>query len=184
VAGPARVAYPSTLMRAMAVGLVIAMGLAWAVPAPAHANELVPYPAIGYRNGKKLKLALVQVGWAEVELKTAKAFLAMRDAALVDGVELVIRSGWRSHERQGWLYQAWKQGFGNKAAPPGYSNHQAGRALDIYLDEPTFAWLEQHGRRFGFRRTVRGEPWHWEFFGVPKKARRAKARRPAARQSG
>jgi len=110
----------------------------------------------------------VQIGWSEVELKTARAFLAMRDAAAVDGVDLTIRSGWRTYEQQAWLYEAWRMGIGNKAAKPGYSNHQAGRALDIYLDAPSFAWLEQHGRCFGFRRTVRKEPWHWEFRSMPK----------------
>ncbi|KAB2903533.1 MAG: hypothetical protein F9K40_07170 [Kofleriaceae bacterium] len=136
--------------------------VACAVPADARAEVLEPYPAEGYRRGKKLKLQLVQIGWAEVELETARAFLAMREAAAADGIDLAIRSGWRSHERQAWLYQAWRMGLGNKAARPGYSNHQAGRALDIYLDAPTYAWLEKNARRFGFRRTVRKEPWHWE----------------------
>lgn len=148
-------------MRAF-LGVLLAAAVACAVPADARAEVLEPYPAEGYRKGKKLKLQLVQIGWAEVELETARAFLAMREAAAADGIDLAIRSGWRSHERQAWLYQAWRMGLGNKAARPGYSNHQAGRALDIYLDAPTYAWLEKNARRFGFRRTVRKEPWHWE----------------------
>ena len=46
-----------------------------------------------------------------------------------------------------------------------------GRALDIYLDDAVFRWLERHARRFGFRRTVRGEPWHWEYVKRPRRRR-------------
>lgn len=160
------------------MGLLLAALL---VPAPAFAevDGLVPYAAIGYRKGRKLKIQLVQIGWAEVELKTAYAFLEMQEAAAKDGVDLWIRSGFRSHEHQQWLYDAWREGWGNKAARPGHSNHQSGRALDLYISDPeTFAWLEKHAKRFGFKRTVRGEPWHWEFTKKPK-ARKSKKRRRA-----
>jgi len=173
-------------MRRVAVLLMVGVALsgALATGAPARAERLVedaasstdlePRPAIGYRRGRKLTIKVVQIGWAEVEVKTAKAFLAMQVAAERDGVALYIRSGFRSHENQQWLYQAWREGWGNKAARPGYSNHQSGRALDLYLDASTFDWLERNARRFGFKRTVTGEPWHWEFTKVPakKKARR------------
>ena len=50
------------------------------------------------------------------------------------------------------------------AAKPGHSNHQAGTALDLLLDAPeTFDWLQANAKRFGFVRTVRKEPWHWEY---------------------
>ena len=171
-------------MRALLVWLVVAAAVACTAP-PAGAEELLqPTAATGYRNGRKHTVQLVQVGWADVEVKTAKAFLLMRDAAAADGIDLVIRSGFRSHERQRWLYEAWKAGHGAKAAKPGYSVHEAGRALDLYLDGDTYAWLEKHARRFGFHRTVRGEPWHWEFKGLPRRAKRrastAAARRAAA----
>jgi hypothetical protein len=91
---------------------------------------------------------------------------------------LYIRSGFRSHEIQQWLYQAYKEGYGNKAARPGFSNHQSGSALDIYLPDPaTYDWLNKHARKFGFKRTVKGEPWHWEYTKPPKKkSRRGKHR--------
>jgi D-alanyl-D-alanine carboxypeptidase len=163
-------------MRARLLGVFLAVVLACTAQPEARAESMEPYAATGYRKGKKVKLQLVQIDWAEVELETARAFLAMREAAAADGIELMIRSGWRSNERQLWLYQAWRMGVGNKAARPGYSNHQAGRALDIYLDEPTFAWLERNARRFGFRRTVRGEPWHWERVRPYRPAKRARRR--------
>ena len=126
--------------------------------------DMTPRATIGYRKGRRMTLHVVTIGWAEVEVATAKAFLAMRAAAARDGVELWIRNGFRAQEHQEWLYQAYRAGWGNQAARPGYSNHQSGRALDLSVRDPaTMSWLDTHGRRFGFKRTVRSEPWHWEF---------------------
>jgi LAS superfamily LD-carboxypeptidase LdcB len=170
-----------------AVAVVLAAGLALcAGPAVASSSfetsfasssssedDLTPRSTLGYHKGRRVKLSVVTIGWAEVEVRTAKAFLAMRAAAAKDGVELWIRNGFRSQEQQEWLYQAWRSGWGNRAARPGHSNHQNGRALDIHLDSPaTFVWLETNARRYGFRRTVKGEPWHWEYRKPPARAKK------------
>jgi D-alanyl-D-alanine carboxypeptidase len=169
-------------MRNVALVSGIALLLA-AVPAAAETDQearevddrgdsLVPRTAVGYRKGRPRKISVVTLGWSDVEVRTAKAFLAMRQAAQEAGIELWIRSGFRSHEQQLMFYQAWREGWGNRAARPGHSNHQSGRALDIYIGDPgIFQWLERNARRFGFKRTVRGEPWHWEYTARP-------ARRP------
>lgn len=44
------------------------------------------------------------------------------------------------------------------------------------LGPGTFAWLEANARRFGFKRTVTGEPWHWEYVKPPRKQRRHRQR--------
>ena len=129
----------------------------------------------GYKNGKPMRIRVVQIGWADVEIATARAFRKMAAAAAKDGVSLFIRSGFRSHERQHWLYRAWREGWGNKAARPGFSNHQSGRARDIDMDGGVAGWLARHAKRFGFRQTVRGEPWHWEF--RPRVTARSSSRR-------
>ena len=68
----------------------------------------------------------------------------------------------------------WRAKEGNLAAKPGFSNHQSGSALDIALVyDGAYAWLKKHAQRFGFRRTVPGEPWHWEFGGRTALARSA-----------
>lgn len=132
----------------------------------------------GYRKGKPVRIRVTTIGWAEVEVETAKAFRRMEHAADKDGVALAIRSGFRSNERQHMLYRAWKAGWGNKAARPGYSNHESGRALDLYVNSDVLSWLSRNAKRFGFKRTVRGEPWHWEFTPLPKRATaRASSRR-------
>lgn len=121
--------------------------------------------ATGYRKGRATKLRLIQIDWHEVEIRTARAFERMKAAAAKAGVALQIRSGFRSNERQALLYRRWLAGTGNRAARPGYSNHQSGRALDLVIVEAkTFYWLDKHARTYGFRRTVRDEPWHWEYF--------------------
>jgi hypothetical protein len=126
--------------------------------------------ATGYRGGTKIKLKVIDVGGAEVEVKTAKAFRAMAKAARKAGVTLAIRSGYRSHDKQKKLYKAYRRGRGNLAARPGYSQHEAGKALDLVVThEKTYSWLQDHASQFGFHRTVAGEPWHWEYLGSPSR---------------
>jgi len=122
--------------------------------------------ATGYRGGQKLKVQVVEVGGAQVEVRTAKAFKVMANAARKAGVKLAVRSGFRSHAKQARLYRQYRRGTGNLAARPGYSQHESGRALDLVVTrEQTYQWLIAHANAFGFHRTVRGEPWHWEYVG-------------------
>ena len=133
---------------------------------------------VGYRNGRAINLEVTEVDGVLLEVSTARAFIKMRDAAAEQGVYLQPWSGFRSNDRQAELYAAWKAGAGNLAAKPGYSHHQSGRAVDINLlgvPEATYVWLKKHARRYGFRRTVPSEPWHWEY--SPPARRRAPASR-------
>jgi LAS superfamily LD-carboxypeptidase LdcB len=140
---------------------------------------------IGYRNGKPFRIKVVELDGCEIEVQTARAFARMRDAAERDGVRLFVWSGFRDNERQTELYDRWRAGDGNLAAKPGFSNHQSGRALDLVLQvEGAFEWLEKHARRYGFKRTVPGEPWHWELYrgagtGTGTRARRVRDARRA-----
>jgi LAS superfamily LD-carboxypeptidase LdcB len=90
----------------------------------------------------------------------------MAKAAGKKGVELRIRSGFRSYAKQAKLYKQYRRGQGNLAAPPGYSNHESGRALDLNVtNHKALDWLQSHGATYGFHRTVPGEAWHWEYLG-------------------
>jgi len=174
---------PCTL--AMAVGMLaltsavpvaartrVSAGIVDQTARPARAR-LVARFALGYRKGRPVRLRVVTLGLAEVEMRTARAFLAMRASAARSGIDLGINSGYRTQEQQAFLHLCWRNGWGNTAARPGYSKHQSGRALDLDVRDPaTFAWLARHARRFGFRRTVRSEPWHWEHIRRP--ARKSK----------
>jgi LAS superfamily LD-carboxypeptidase LdcB len=138
------------------LGLVIACGLC--LRAEARTTT-------GYVNGEKVAIKLADVGNAEAEVHTAIAFRAMARAARKAGVSLAVRSGFRSFEKQARLYKQYRNGEGNLAARPGFSNHESGRALDLFITDKAYEWLEHHADEFGFHRTVVGEAWHWEYLG-------------------
>jgi LAS superfamily LD-carboxypeptidase LdcB len=154
--------------------LAIALGIL-CLAATAQARTIT-----GYDHGEKTKVKIVSCGNSEAELHTAVAFRAMAHAAEKAGLDLRIRSGFRSYEKQKALYKKYVRGHGNLAARPGYSNHESGRALDIYItDYRVLEWLQKHASEYGFHRTVPGEAWHWEYLGgyEPKRvARRTKTR--------
>jgi D-alanyl-D-alanine carboxypeptidase len=123
--------------------------------------------------------------------EASSAWLAMQDAARSQGVPLALVSAFRSFERQREIIQAKRlQGQSMdtilvSVAPPGYSEHHTGRAIDIGSSEaealeevfeqtPSFAWLMDHAKTFEFtlsfpRNNPQGyvfEPWHWCYRGV------------------
>jgi hypothetical protein len=122
-------------------------------------------PAVGYAHGRAMRIYVERLDSKPVERHTAAAYRRMRDAAQRDHIALRIVSGFRTMEHQQALYRAYRLGRGNLAATPGHSNHQSGHALDLNTSSPgVFRWLTRNGRRFGFRRTVPTEPWHWEWW--------------------
>lgn len=118
----------------------------------------------------------------------ATAWQALKAAAATDGVALHIVSSFRSIDRQAEIIRR-KLDAGQPieeiltvCAPPGYSEHHTGRALDVstpgvaalvveFAQTPAFAWLAAHADDFGFRLSypdgnAQGfayEPWHWCF---------------------
>jgi hypothetical protein len=126
----------------------------------------------GYKSGNSFKIKLVTVDGKKVEWKTANAFYRMAKAAAKDGVKIAVVSGFRSNSEQAYLYNCYKCGCcngGNLAAPPGYSNHQSGHALDLNTSSAgVYSWLSKHGGSYGFKRTVPSEAWHWEWWGEDK----------------
>ncbi len=117
-----------------------------------------------YRGGRMIgEVQLVELGGHKVELRTAKHLSAMFQDARSKGVELRLNSGFRTMSEQQRLFAKWIARTGNEAARPGYSNHQNGSAVDIDTVEPAhYEYLQKNAHRFGFERTVPGEPWHWE----------------------
>jgi LAS superfamily LD-carboxypeptidase LdcB len=99
---------------------------------------------------------------------TACAFAQMAEAAARAGIRLTINSGFRTLARQQYFwncYQTKRCNNGHLAAHPGTSNHGKGQALDINTGSTstaTYRWMAANASRFGFRRTVPTEPWHWE----------------------
>jgi len=122
--------------------------------------------------------------------KALDAWIKMKEAAESDGINLHIISAFRSVAQQAKIIEDKKRKgiSANKIfrvnAPPGYSEHHTGRAIDIgtqnYTDleeefenSNTFCWLITHARQFGFRLSyprdnpygIAYEPWHWRYVG-------------------
>jgi len=115
--------------------------------------------------------------------ETRDAVVAMAAAAGADGVALQVDSGFRSDGFQKRVLEgllADGRPFLNAVrwtAPPGYSEHVTGRALDFvpsdadFKDTPAYQWLRQHAADFCFTESYPlgnaggfdWEPWHWRY---------------------
>ncbi|MFZ6743400.1 M15 family metallopeptidase [Undibacterium sp. JH2W] len=128
-------------------------------------------------------------GWQYLLTPAARlAWQAMKQAASQDGIALLMISAFRSIARQtGIISDKLAQGqqlqdILRVCAPPGYSEHHTGRAIDIATPEDpeleisfdttaAFAWLQNNAGRFGFQMSYppgnssgfQYEPWHWCF---------------------
>ncbi|WP_224245888.1 M15 family metallopeptidase [Hyalangium gracile] len=105
-------------------------------------------------------------GGKQLRHDAAAAFERMYSEARDAGLWLWVISGHRSWKQQKYLYRLYRKGLGARAARPGRSNHQRGTAVDISvgsMNTLTYEWLAANACRFGFRRTVPSEPWHWEY---------------------
>lgn len=97
------------------------------------------------------------------QLKNPKSTAAARSSAARSFSELLSSAHALEHAP---LQAAYKAGGGNLAARPGYSNHQGGIAVDVGVGgtaSAVYRWLAANAGRFGFVRTVKSEPWHWEY---------------------
>ena len=91
---------------------------------------------------------------------------AATDAAK-DGVEIVVKSGWRSPEYQeqllhdGGLEVRLEKEAARWVATADTSSHVSGHAVDIGPSRAT-AWLSKHGAEYRLCQIYRNEPWHYE----------------------
>lgn len=135
------------------------------------------------------------VGDGSVKLRqeAAEGFAKMVEAARADGIRLQPLSGFRTEADQEYLFFKIKQERNQRpseraavSAPPGYSEHHTGYALDIgdptrpgtnvsttFEETPAFEWLEENASAYSFELSfgkdpgseVSYEPWHWRFVG-------------------
>ena len=132
-------------------------------------------------------------GRIQLRQAAARAFLDMKEAARSQGVYIVPISGFRSEEDQKYLFFEVKAQRGQVAmeraevsAPPGYSEHHTGYAVDIgdahlpatdlsprFENTPAFQWMKENAAYYSFELSfpegnaqgVSYEPWHWRFVG-------------------
>jgi len=140
--------------------------------------------------------ALTADGRIKLRTPAAKQFLKMQAAARRDGVSLVPLSGFRSVEEQESLFFEIKAKRGQVtteraevSAPPGYSEHHTGYAIDIgdgnapathvkkdFAKTEAFRWLKENAPRYSFElsfpkdnaQDISYEPWHWRYVGNKK----------------
>ncbi|WP_287251121.1 M15 family metallopeptidase, partial [Moorena sp. SIO4E2] len=132
-------------------------------------------------------------GRIKLEAAAARKYKAMAAAARRQGVILVPISGFRSVDQQKYLFFQVKEQRGQVAskraevsAPPGYSEHHTGYAIDIgdamapatnlnpeFENTAAFKWLEKNAAFYSFELSfprdnpqgISYEPWHWRFVG-------------------
>ncbi|MEB3829235.1 M15 family metallopeptidase [Phormidium sp. CCY1219] len=149
---------------------------------------------------------LVSVGNGQrLRREAAAQFREMVAAAAADGVQLVPLSGFRDRDTQSYLFYGKARQRGqslqqraNVSAPPGYSEHHTGYAIDIgdasapqhhvrrsFHDTDAFRWLKANAGEFGFEMSfprqhpeINYEPWHWRWVGSARSQRVFRAARP------
>jgi D-alanyl-D-alanine carboxypeptidase len=123
-----------------------------------------------------------------IRKEAQESFEKMAHAAMDDSIELKVKSGFRSTGYQKQLIRKrLREGESFQyiityVAPPGYSEHHTGLAVDLTSKEKKFskskayAWLKKNAYRFGFiesypkgNKTLKTwEPWHWFYIGEAK----------------
>lgn len=132
-------------------------------------------------------------GSIQMRRAAARAFLKMKADAAAQGIYLAVISGFRTIEDQQYLFFDIKAQRGQIAreraevsAPPGYSEHHTGYAVDIgdanvpathlspdFEKTAAFQWLAANAPYYSFELSfpkdnpqgVAYEPWHWRFVG-------------------
>lgn len=132
-------------------------------------------------------------GQIKLRASAAEKYKAMSAAAAREGVILVPISGFRAIADQQRLFFDVKAQRGQVttkraevSAPPGYSEHHTGYAIDIgdgntpatnlspsFENTAAFKWLEKNAAYYSFEisfprgnpQGVNYEPWHWRFVG-------------------
>jgi len=144
-----------------------------------------------YAEIPKEKLVLIEPN-IEVHIDMRDSLINMRDEAKKDGINLVFLSGYRSINLQNDIFYSLKS-FRNQeaaerarvSAPPGYSEHSTGFAIDIgdatqretdfeteFENTNAFKWLIKNAAKFHFKlsfpkdnKFIDYEPWHWRYEG-------------------
>ncbi len=144
-----------------------------------------------YKETPMEKLVFIETN-IKVHVDMRDSLLKMREEAKKDGIYLVFLSGYRSINLQNEIFYSLKSLRNQEAAerarvsaPPGYSEHSTGFAIDIgdatqrgtdfeteFENTEAFKWLEKNAAKFHFKLSFKKnnkyidyEPWHWRYEG-------------------
>jgi len=99
-------------------------------------------------------------------------WIALTTEASAAGILLQVNDVFRSYEKQEYLYNGRRDYVArgktppkfNPADRPGRSKHQSGVAIDINTNPHNhYKWMVNNAHRFGFKRNVKRESWHWVY---------------------
>lgn len=143
---------------------------------------------IGYKRGRPVFITLAPIpGNSNLDTKlylvpeAQSAWIDLLTASLQDGQYIKVNYAFRTHKQQKELRRTNRR----FAGIPGWSQHQAGLAVDIggcikivknkhgktvRVKTPLYYWLKRNAPLFGFTNPVKREPWHWEYVASLKHA--------------
>ncbi len=110
--------------------------------------------------------------------EVAVAFEKLCDEAKAEGKYLLSRDAYRSYQDQADTYKRFLSSYGQEyadkhVARPGYSEHNAGLAIDFAAKcsdrfSTTFEckWLLENAHKYGFIKRYESESWHYRYVGV------------------
>ena len=128
----------------------------------------------------------------QLNQEAARELMKLIYTARTEGVWIVVISGFRTIEQQQKLWNQKIQSLNSQqkaakfSAPPGYSEHHTGYAVDLadgqfpnldltpeFENTAAFQWLKIHAQEYGFEisfpannfQGISYEPWHWRFIG-------------------
>lgn len=139
------------------------------VEASAVAEAAAPYGAAaggatGMASGGGYSGPLVYRDGEGMRPDVAAAYDQMAAAARVDGIALIVVSGFRSDAEQAQLFAAHPDP--TWVAPPGHSLHRCATELDLGPSS-AYSWLAANAGRFGFVQRYSWEAWHFGFVAGP-----------------
>jgi zinc D-Ala-D-Ala carboxypeptidase len=168
-------------------------------PSPAKSAKVKPSPEnllghLPYDVAPESELKTITAdGSMKMRSPAAQKFQQMQAAAKAEGIILVPISAFRTIEAQEQLFFGVKEQRAENttkragvSAPPGYSEHHTGYAIDIgdgnapatnleppFAETAAFRWLKENAPKYSFEisfppnneQGVNYEPWHWRFVG-------------------
>lgn len=125
-------------------------------------------PEDGYIESKALSpFADNEPAIANLDPALREAMQNAATAAMGDGIDFVVTSGWRSAFYQQFLLDKAVRDYGSVEVAgeyvlaPNASKHVTGEAVDIGRTDAN-SWLSQHGAAYGLCQTYANEMWHFE----------------------
>ena len=167
------------------------------IPTPTPSPIVVPENILGHLPYEEVPsselVAVTPDGKILLRKAAAEKFKQMSAAARREGVNLHLISGFRSVDDQNYLFFKIKEQRAQNttqraevSAPPGFSEHHTGYAVDIgdsnvpathlettFEKTAAFRWLSKNAAKYSFELSfpkdnaqgISYEPWHWRFVG-------------------